>query len=143
MRKKTSLMLKRAFFLLAILTVIAYFFIPKIVLNIMEDASVTRIEEFDNPPELEGEVDIIRNEEIQTNEEIQLTKTKEQDTLSINKEEETQTVDSSLDEIPIKSNEKDKLRRQEEAAREEARYKRMEPSIEKFMENIKSPDWYK
>ena len=140
MRTKTSLILQRAFFLLATLAIVAYFFVPKIVLDFMESTSVTGIEEVDNPPELKREVDaiqVIRNEDIQT------TQAKEQDTIDINKEEEMQTVDSGLEERLRKRDEENKLRRQEEVAREAEHYKRMEPSIEKFMENIKNPDWYK
>ena len=146
MRKQTSLLLKRAFFLLATFAIFAYFFVPKIVLNFMESTSVTGIEEVDNPPELKREVEaiqVIRNEGTQSNEEIQTTIGKEQDTIDINKEEEMQTVDSGLDERLRKRDEENKLRRQEEAAREAELHKRMESSIEKFMENIKSPDWYK
>jgi len=146
MRKQTSLLLKRAFFLLTTLAIIAYFFVPKIVLDFMESTSVTGIEEIDNPPELKREVEaiqVIRNEGTQSNEEIQTTIGKEQDTIDINKEEEMQTVDSGLDERLRKRDEENKLRRQEEAAREAEHHKRMEPSIEKFMENVKSPDWYK
>lgn len=146
MRKKTSLMLKRALFLLAILAVIAYLFVPKIVVNLMEDVSVTEIEEFDSPPELKREVEaieMIRDEEIQTYEETQITKSEEQETIYINEEEETQTVDSSLEETPGKEAEQKGLSHRENAEREAARHKRMQPSINKFIENIKSTDWYK
>ena len=139
-------MLKRAFFLLAILAVIAYLFIPKIVINFMEDISVTEVEEFDNLPAPEREVEaseIIMDEKIQTDEEIQITETKEQETIYINEEEETQTVDSSLEETPRKEAEQKELSHKENAEREAARHERMQSSIEKFMENIKSPDWYK
>ncbi len=146
MRKRTSLMLKRAFFLLAILAVLAYLFIPKIVINFMDDISVTEVEEFDNLPAPEREVEaieIIRDEKIQTDEEIQITETKEQETIYINEEEETQTVDSSLEETPRKEAEQKELSHKENAEREAARHERMQSAIEKFMENIKSPDWYK
>jgi len=139
-------MLKKAFFLLAILAVIAYFFVPKIVINIMEDVSVTEIEEFDNLPAPEREVEaieIIRDEKIQTDEEIQITETKEQETIYINEQEETQTVDSSLEKTPRKEAEQKELSHKENAEREAERHERMQSSIEKFMENIKSPDWFK
>ena len=139
-------MLQRAFFLLAILAVLAYLFIPKIVINFMDDISVTEVEEFDNLPGPEREVEaieIIRDEKIQTDEEIQITQTKEQETIYINEEEETQTVDSSLEETPRKEAEQKELSHKENAEREAARHERMQSSIEKFMENIKSPDWYK
>ena len=140
MRKKTSLILKRAFFLLTILAVVAYLFIPKIVINLMEDASVTVIEEFDSPPELKREAEVI---EIIGDEDIQITKAIEQETIYINEEEETQTVDSSLEETPGREAEQKELNHRENAEREAARHKRMQPSINKFIENIKSTDWYK
>ena len=128
MRKRTSQILKRAFFLLAILAVIAYLFVPKIVINFMEDVSVTEVEEFDNLPAPEREVEEI---EIITDEEIQITETKEQETIYINEEEET----------PGKEAKQKELSHKENAEREAARHKRMQSSIEKFLENIKSPDW--
>lgn len=140
MRKKTSLILKRAFFLLAILAAVAYLFIPTIVINFMEDTTVTVIEEFDSSPELKREADVT---EIIGDEEIQTTKTKEQETIYISEEEETQTIGSSLEETPGKEPEQKELSHQENADREAARHKRMQPSIEKFIENIKSTDWYK
>ena len=140
MRKKTSIILKRAFVLLTILAVVAYLFIPKIVINLMEDASVTVIEEFDSPPELKREAEVI---EIIGDEDIQITKAKEQETIYINEEEETQTVDSSLEETPGREAEQKELSHRENAERETARHKRMQPSINKFIENIKSTDWYK
>jgi len=140
MRKKTSLMLKRAFFLLAILAAVAYLFVPKIVINFMEDTSVTVIEEFDSPPELKREVEVI---EIIEDEDLQTSEAEEQETIYINEEEEIQIVDSSLEETPGKEVEQKELSHQENAEREAARHKRMQPSIEKFIENIKSTDWYK
>lgn len=146
MRKKISLELKRAFFLLATFAIVVYLFVPKIVLNFIEDVSVAGIEKFDNPPVLKREVEaieIIRNEEIQPNEEMQITKTKEQDTINISKQEETQTIGSSLDETPRKETGQKELSHRENAELEEARHKRMQSSIEKFTENIKGFDWYK
>ncbi len=140
MRKKTSLMLKRAFFLLAALAVVAYFFVPKIVINFMEDTFVTVIEEFDSPPELKREVEVI---EIIEDEDLQTSEAEEQETIYINEEEEIQIVDSSLEKTPGKETEQKELSHQENAERETARHKRMQPSIEKFIGNIKSTDWYK
>jgi len=146
MRKKTSLMLKRAFFLLATFAIVVYLFVPKIVLNFMEDVSVTGTEEFVNPPELKRQVEaieIIRDEEIQTDEETKISETKEKETRYINNEEETQTVDSSLEETPRKETGQKELSHRENAELEAARHERMQSSIEKFIENIKSIDWYK
>jgi hypothetical protein len=140
MRKKTSLMLKRAFFLLVILAAIAYLFVPNIVVNFMDDVSVTVTEEFYSPPELNREVEVI---EIIGDEDLQTTKAEEQETIYINEEEATQTADSSLEETPGKEPEQKGLSHQENADREEARHKRMQPSVDKFIENIKSTDWYK
>ena len=140
MRKKTSLMLKRAFFLLVILAAVAYLFVPKIVVNFMDDVSVTVTEEFYSPPELNREVEVI---EIIGDEDLQTTKAEEQETIYINEEKATQTADSSLEETPGKEPEQKELNHQEKADREEARHKRMQPSIDKFIENIKSTDWYK
>jgi len=140
MRKKTSLMLKRAFFLLATFAIVVYLFVPKIVLNFIEDVSVAGIEEFDNPPVLKREVEAI---EIIRNEEMQITKTKEQDTINISKQEETQTIGSSLNETPRKETGQKELSHRENAELEAARHERMQSSIEKFIENIKSIDWYK
>jgi len=94
----------------------------------MEDVSVTEVEEFDNLPAPEREVEEI---EIITDEEIQITETKEQETIYINEEEET----------PGKEAKQKELSHKENAEREAARHKRMQSSIEKFLENIKSPDW--
>lgn len=150
MRKKTSLMLKRAAILLAILAVVAYFLVPKIVENYMESASVTGIEEFDYSPETERESEAI---EIISDEQTPITKVEEQDTMYTHEEEEIQSVDSALEEPltgdsgpeePLgNTSEKDRLRKQEDAEREQARHKRMESSVDKFIENVKSPDWYK
>jgi len=76
-------------------------------------------------------------------EEIQITETKEQETIYINEEEETQTVGSSLEKTPGKEAEQKELSHKENAEREAERHERMQSSIEKFMENIKSPDWFK
>jgi len=140
MRKKTSLMLKRAFFLLAVLAAVAYLFVPKIVVNIIEDVSVTVIEEFDSPPELKREAEVI---EIIGDEDLQTTKDEEQETIYINEAEVTQTADSGLEETSKKKPEQKELSHQENADREEARHKRMQSSIDIFIKNIKSTDWYK
>ncbi len=140
MRKKTSLMLKRAFFLLTILAVVAYLFVPKIVIKFMEDISVTVVEEFDSSPELKSEVEI---SEIIGDEDVQTIEAEEQETIYISEEEEIQTVDSSLEETPRKDAEQKELSHQENAEREAARHERMQSSIEKFIGNIKSTDWYK
>jgi len=140
MHKKTSLMLKRAFFLLVILAAIAYLFVPNIVVNFMDDVSVTVTEEFYSPPELNREVEVI---ELIGDEDLQTTKAEEQETIYINEKEATQTADSSLEETPGKEPEQKELSHQENSDREEARHKRMQPSIDKFIENIKSTDWYK
>jgi len=133
-------MLKRAFFLLAVLAAVAYLFVPKIVVNIIEDVSVTVIEEFDSPPELKREAEVI---EIIGDEDLQTTKDEEQETIYINEAEVTQTADSGLEETSKKEPEQKELSHQENADREEARHKRMQSSIDIFIKNIKSTDWYK